>query len=94
MGFRNSAETGCGRKRNAKRGAHIAENNARTCNRTCVSGLRSKYRWGGNYSLATARRSVPHPASEDRIDDGRGSHPVRFWSGRFSIKGKHLDKNK
>ena len=35
---------------------------------------------GGNYSLATARRSVPHPASEDRIDDGRGSHPVRFWS--------------
>ena len=79
MGFRNSAGTGCGRKRNAKRGAHIAENNARTCNRVLV-GYDLNTDGGGNYSLATARRSVPHPASEDRIDDGRGSHPVRFWS--------------
>ena len=62
-----------------KRSAHCRKQCAHV-NRTCVSGLRSKYRWGGNYSLATARRSVPHPASEDRIDDGRGSHPVRFWS--------------
>ena len=68
--------------------AHLSEHNNRpewaleeTERALRLAGLREQvYRWGGNYSLATARRSVPHPASEDRIDDGRGSHPVRFWS--------------